>query len=379
MSVRAYKIAEELGIERNEFVEKAKTLGIELRNAMATLDEEQIALLREKLSVKKTSGVTEARVERKGGSAVIRRRKRLAEPETVPVAVASPEPGVLATEPDAEVVAPASTAPVAEPEPEPELLRPAAAAPGPAATDAPREAAARARPPARDDALAERAESEAVQGGRESPRAGAARPSGDGPDGRAAYRDRPARLRLAAPQAPRRAARSPSGGGRRQARQARGARRGHASAWPSSPVSSARRPPQVQGKLMAFGTMVSIHQTIDVETAGRVAKEFGFEVQDVGFQEESFLDGARCRGGGSHDGQATRGRHRDGPRRSRQDVAARRDPRDQRGRRARPAASRSTSVPTRSPRTITRSPSSTRPATRPSRRCARVARRSPTW
>jgi translation initiation factor IF-2 len=47
---------------------------------------------------------------------------------------------------------------------------------------------------------------------------------------------------------------------------------------------------QVQGKLMSFGTMVSIHQTIDVETAGRVAKEFGFEVQDVGFQEQSFLE-----------------------------------------------------------------------------------------
>ena len=48
--------------------------------------------------------------------------------------------------------------------------------------------------------------------------------------------------------------------------------------------------PQVQGKLMALGTMVSIQQTIDVETASRVAKEFGFEVQDVGFQEQSFLD-----------------------------------------------------------------------------------------
>jgi translation initiation factor IF-2 len=48
--------------------------------------------------------------------------------------------------------------------------------------------------------------------------------------------------------------------------------------------------PQVQGKLMALGTMVSIQQFIDVETASRVAKEFGFEVQDVGFQEQSFLD-----------------------------------------------------------------------------------------
>ncbi|MEN8160132.1 MAG: translation initiation factor IF-2, partial [Myxococcota bacterium] len=47
---------------------------------------------------------------------------------------------------------------------------------------------------------------------------------------------------------------------------------------------------QVQGKLMAMGTMVSINQTIDLETAARIAKEFGFEVQDVGFQEQEFLE-----------------------------------------------------------------------------------------
>src|SRR5262245_32477436 len=105
MSVRAYKIAEELGIERNEFVEKARTLGVELRNAMATLDEAQIALLREKRSVRKTDVVTEARVERKGG-AVIRRRKRATEvePEVAPVAV---EPALVEVAP----------APELEPEP----------------------------------------------------------------------------------------------------------------------------------------------------------------------------------------------------------------------------------------------------------------------
>ena len=42
------------------------------------------------------------------------------------------------------------------------------------------------------------------------------------------------------------------------------------------------------------------------------------------------------------------GRHRDGPRRPRQDLAARRDPRDARSPPARPAASPSTSAPTRS-------------------------------
>ena len=62
------------------------TRWLELRNAMATLDEEQVALLREKLSIKRANVVTEARVERKGGSAVIRRRKRT---ETEPEAPAA--------------------------------------------------------------------------------------------------------------------------------------------------------------------------------------------------------------------------------------------------------------------------------------------------
>ncbi|MBW2361653.1 MAG: translation initiation factor IF-2, partial [Deltaproteobacteria bacterium] len=47
--------------------------------------------------------------------------------------------------------------------------------------------------------------------------------------------------------------------------------------------------PVVQSKLMALGTMVSINQAIDADTAGQVAAEFDYEVQDVGFKEEEFL------------------------------------------------------------------------------------------
>ena len=39
--IRAYKLAEELGIEREEFVEKVRALGIELRGAMTGLDDDQ--------------------------------------------------------------------------------------------------------------------------------------------------------------------------------------------------------------------------------------------------------------------------------------------------------------------------------------------------
>ena len=50
-----------------------------------------------------------------------------------------------------------------------------------------------------------------------------------------------------------------------------------------------QKAPAVQGKLMALGTMASVNQAVDVETASTVAKEFGYEVQDVGFREEEVL------------------------------------------------------------------------------------------
>ena len=95
--IRAYKLAEELGIDRNEFVEKAAELGIELKSAMAAIEPAQQELLREKLGEKKASvHFDEERVERKGGAAVIRRRKKSApEPEPVPEPIleAVPAPG----------------------------------------------------------------------------------------------------------------------------------------------------------------------------------------------------------------------------------------------------------------------------------------------
>ena len=36
--IRAYKLAEELGMDRAEFVEKAAAAGVELRSAMASLE-----------------------------------------------------------------------------------------------------------------------------------------------------------------------------------------------------------------------------------------------------------------------------------------------------------------------------------------------------
>ena len=73
--IRAYKLAEELGIDRSEIVEKAAAVGVELRNAMTTLDEDVAAELREKLGSAAAAEpeakrvVTERRVQRGSGAA----------------------------------------------------------------------------------------------------------------------------------------------------------------------------------------------------------------------------------------------------------------------------------------------------------------------
>ncbi|MGI9590658.1 MAG: translation initiation factor IF-2 N-terminal domain-containing protein, partial [Myxococcota bacterium] len=105
--IRAYKLAEELGMDRQEFVEKAAAAGIELRSAMAPVDEDDAEKLRKKLGTPKAaSSVTEKRVEG-GGGAIIRRRKKKAAEEPPPEPVAEPvsdvapvaaEPGVVAEE-----------------------------------------------------------------------------------------------------------------------------------------------------------------------------------------------------------------------------------------------------------------------------------------
>ena len=84
-TIRAYKLAEELGIDRHEFVDKAAAVGVEVKSAMASLDDDQVSLLRDKLGRGEGSGrrMEERRVESKRGTTVLRRRKR-AQPEPEP-------------------------------------------------------------------------------------------------------------------------------------------------------------------------------------------------------------------------------------------------------------------------------------------------------
>ena len=108
---------------------------------------------------------------------------------------------------------------------------------------------------------------------------------------------------------------------------------------------------EVIKQLMKLGQMVTINQQLDQETAMIVVEEMGhtalaakLDDPDAFLEEETETDA-------EHESAAARaGRDRDGPRRPRQDLAARLHPHDAASRRARRAASRSTSAPTTSTR-----------------------------
>jgi translation initiation factor IF-2 len=304
--IRAYRIAEELGIDRNDFVEKARSVGVELASPMASVDEEVANELRQKLGgFVRGAQVTERRVEAHGVGAVIRRRKRV-EPTPPPVAEAPPPPP---PQPEPE---PAPVEPVAaEPEPvaEPPAPEPVEPEPEPAVAEEPEEVEAepepRIAPPVIEpEILAE-------------PRTPGLPLVGPG-KGKERKRVREVvNLReqeQLARQATSRLTRRPVTIDPRAMQSPRRRRRDKVAPAPARPAAASAPKPtkrvvraegqisvaelarqlgakaaEVQGRLMALGTMASVNQQLDLETARRVAAQYGFEVQDVGFQEAAVL------------------------------------------------------------------------------------------
>jgi translation initiation factor IF-2 len=114
--VRAYKIAEELGIEKEELLKRAADAGIALKSAMVALDEEQAAELRKKLG----SAVSAKLVEQRVAGGVIRRRKKAAgaEAEPAPAAVAPAEEPPVVEGGEEPPTVPVEIPPVVAPTPE---------------------------------------------------------------------------------------------------------------------------------------------------------------------------------------------------------------------------------------------------------------------
>jgi translation initiation factor IF-2 len=294
--IRAYKLAEELGMDRAEFVDRAAEAGVELRSAMASIDVEVADELRAKLGEAKQEKqvVTESRVQRGTGAAVIRRRKKVAEPEAEPEPVVElPQGPVVQAEPALadveEEPAPLSAEPevVAEPS-EPEAPTPEPAEVKPAAI---REAhtpthtvSDRVNGP--DRSGRQRKLVREVVNLREQERL-ARQATGRAPLRRHVAVDprmatSPRRRRRDAPNKP--VAPKPQAESKRIVRI-----EGSVSVGELARLLGAKAP-EVQRKLMALGTMVSINQAIDAEAAAKVALEFDHEVQDVGFDENEFLE-----------------------------------------------------------------------------------------
>jgi translation initiation factor IF-2 len=315
MSIRAYKLAEELGIEKTEFVDRARSLGIELKTPMAPVGDAEAALLRERFGERAGAVVTEARVEASSGSAVIRRRRRAAPPEPAPVVELEPpkelepapepfvqEVGLLEPEPEPLEEAASEPAPdlgAEDPKlvvaPAPARERPADAAP---AVPAGRLTGAESAALAADSKGKQRKRVREVVNLREQEqlarqvtgRTGQRRPVSVDP--RAFQSPRRKRRELARP-----AATAAAGAPRASKRVLRV--EGSISVAELARQLGAKAA-EVQGKLMAQGQLVSLNQGVDAAMAGVVAAQYGFEVQDVRFREEALLGPADAERDASH-------------------------------------------------------------------------------
>ena len=308
--IRAYKLAEELGLDKSDLVERAAAFGVVLKSPMATIDEEDVDRLRKKLGApRRKKLVTESRVEAKGG-AIIRRRKR-AEPEPAP----PPEP---------EEVAPLGVeleSAIAEFGEEALPESPVEELPAEPAVDdlvVPAPIAAEARSSTREEGdSAPSAAAREKEGANEAPDAKSGRQRKlvrevvNLKEQEQLARQAVGRTRVRRQiQIDPRTATSP----RRKRRDALSPKR-PATAAPKESTRVVRiektvsvgelarllgmKAPEIQRKLMGLGTMVSITQEIDLETAKSVSAEFGYEVEDVGFREEKYLeDSSVVEGGG---------------------------------------------------------------------------------
>lgn len=138
--VRVYEVARELGVANRDLIQRMATLGIQVRNHMSVLDPVEVERVKRALSKDHSEGMVEERIR-----PTVVRRKRKAKPAATPV-----------EEPVAEAVAPEVAAPVAKPK----AKKPAKKA-APAA--APSEAPAPVKEPAASEPAAAEAPSEPAQ------------------------------------------------------------------------------------------------------------------------------------------------------------------------------------------------------------------------
>ncbi len=109
--MRAYKLAEELELSREDLIKKAAEIGIEIRNPMATIDEDQANTIRRRLA----PGSEAETVQKRVGSGVIRRRKRKTETDGDEAQASESDADAASTDAESPIAADVA-APAAEPE-----------------------------------------------------------------------------------------------------------------------------------------------------------------------------------------------------------------------------------------------------------------------
>ena len=308
-NIRAYRLAEELGIDRNDFVEQAAKHGVELKSAMASLDEAAVELLREKIggASRAKQAMDERRLEGKGGTTVVRRRRRK-EPEPEPMLEAAPE--VVADVAVEGSVAASSSEEVASPGAVEEAAAESLAARAASVTESKGKEAAAPAPAAK---------APAPSGSRDGRGGGGPGDSGSPADRKGKQRKRVREVvNLQEQEQFARQITSRGSGQRRVVTTAprsiinpRARRRDKLSPKPTTAAIEASKTrhvrvsgeisigelskqaglkaPAIQAKLMALGIMVSVNQRIDFETVQKISGEMGFEASDVGFKEGDFL------------------------------------------------------------------------------------------
>ena len=307
--MRAYKLAEELGIDKNEFVEKARALGFQLKSPMVALEPEEAERLRAKLGgAADQARVEEERVEGKTGSTILRRRRRKVEPPPEPPKLEVVEPEVapdlaaaVAVDPESISEPEPDLAAAAEPEPPVELeavpeppVQPAVDGESASEPAAARKRAA-ATPPA--PAFSEPAAND--RKGRQRKRVREVVNLREQDQVKLQFTGRGGPQRRPMPIVPR-AVVNPRSRRRDKlakpaAKTARSEQRKMINVEGEIGVGELAKElgvkaPVIQGKLMALGIMVSVNHKVDVETCRKVADELGHEIVDTGFKEETYLE-----------------------------------------------------------------------------------------
>jgi translation initiation factor IF-2 len=150
--IRVYELARELNLTNKVLMDKIQALGITIGSHMSSLDDEAVQRVKAAVFGKKETGLEQTRVK----PTVIRRRRKVSEPQEAPAAEAAPEapPEAEAPTPPAVETAPepVAEAPVVEeaamPAPPEPVVEPAAAPPFEAPAAAPPVGAAEEPAPA---------------------------------------------------------------------------------------------------------------------------------------------------------------------------------------------------------------------------------------